>query len=1080
MATVRHAPLLDRLCHLDSAASPADRELLERFAAGDEEAFARLVERHGPMVWRICRGALRQHCDAEDAYQAVFLVLARKAASISWRDSVAAWLHAVAVRVTRKARATTRKMSPPSEAAGEAADPLDEMTARELLAALDEELAGLPEKYRGPLLLCCLEGRTQEETARALGWSHSTVRRRLTSGRELLHARLVRRGLTLSAALGASLVARASAACPAGIPSVATASTHAAGLACAVLGPALWLRAACALLTALVIGTLAVTLTPAAAPLAVEAAPPDDKPVARTDAVGDPLPDGALFRLGTLRLRHKNTTLAVAFAPDGKTLVAGGWDSRLRLWDPVTGRELRQIETPENGVYSLAYSPDGKLLAGGCTVGVVCLWDAASGEEVRRLRDHKGEVRGLAFSADGMRLATGDTAAVRLWDPRTGKLLHTWTGADSCSLAFSPDGTLLASGGRDCIVRVWEIASGKKLHELRGRHDNGVQSVVFAPDGKVVVSSSSNRVLCWDVATGKKIEGILPSARGDCVRFSPDGKSLAADSQEREIRDIRLWDWPSGKEKSKLSGPADHLHSLAFSPDGKQLAVASSESAVHLYDLDTGKRLTYGPGHQERLVSVDCSPDGKLIATAAWDGTVRLWDAQTGKERQTIAADRGGSRTWYCEAARLGHVAFSVDSKLLAITRGDETALVWDIASGKEVHRFRGNSLAFSPDGKLVACGGRGTDGPEANMGVIRLHDAESGKLLRELRGHKTMLAGLMFTPDGKSIISRGIRLEGLSTGEPGESETEFVRFWDVASGKQRRGWQWSDHGQALAPDGRRLVGFPMIGKTLALQEIATGQKCLDIDPKQGLLFSVAFSPDGRTLATGGEDGTVALWDLPSGKELSRLAGHRGWALSLAFSPDGRTLVSGSLDTTALVWDVARITQRPRKAAEPSAQELDAAWQKLGGDAAAAYAATTVLATDRALPLLRERLQPAAEPDAKQVGRLLADLDSNDFATRQKAAKELENLGELVAPALRKALAGRPSAEMKRQLELLLEALDGVTLSGEQLRGTRAVEALEMNASAEAKTVLEKLAAGVPGAMLTREAKAALERWRRR
>src|SRR5262249_15112559 len=147
----------------------------------------------------------------------------------------------------------------------------------------------------------------------------------------------------------------------------------------------------CALLAALAIGGLTLALTPAAPP-AAEAAPPDEKPVARTDAVGDPLPDRALFRLGTLRLRHKNANFAVAFAPDGKTLVVGGRDRRLHLWDPVTGRELRQIEAPENGVHSLAYSPDGKLLAGGCSAEVVYLWDAASGQEVRRLRDHKGEV----------------------------------------------------------------------------------------------------------------------------------------------------------------------------------------------------------------------------------------------------------------------------------------------------------------------------------------------------------------------------------------------------------------------------------------------------------------------------------------------------------------------------------------------------------------------------------------------------------------------------------------------------------------------------------------------------------------
>jgi hypothetical protein len=313
-----------------------------------------------------------------------------------------------------------------------------------------------------------------------------------------------------------------------------------------------------------------------------------------------------------------------------------------------------------------------------------------------------------------------------------------------------------------------------------------------------------------------------------------------------------------------------------------------------------------------------------------------------------------------------------------------------------------------------------------------------------------------------------------------GESETEFLRAWDVASGRQRR--VFSDTSLvtslALSPDGRTLATFGDLGKVVLLIETATGGKRAELRGHADLLFQTAFSPDGRTLAAAGDDGVVRLWDARSGKELGQLKGHRGWVLSVAFSPDGRRLVSGSLDTTALVWDVARYTRREAATARLSEDEVRSAWEDLAGDAGKAYRAVGALVAspDQAVTFLAERVKPAAAPDPRRVARLLAGLDSERFADRDEATRELEKLGGLVEPAVRRALADRPSAEVKRRLEGLLEKMAAVTPTPGEVRAVRAVEVLEHAGTPAARRLLAELAGGVPEARQTREARAALRR----
>jgi hypothetical protein len=332
----------------------------------------------------------------------------------------------------------------------------------------------------------------------------------------------------------------------------------------------------------------------------------------------------------------------------------------------------------------------------------------------------------------------------------------------------------------------------------------------------------------------------------------------------------------------------------------------------------------------------------------------------------------------------------------------------------------------------------------------------------------------LAFTPDGQTLISRGIVHIGLRSGDPGENDTKHVRVWDVATGKQRRPLAEGSHpnGLALSPDGRTVA---TVGR---LWEALTGGQRGEVTGDKGMVFDVAFSPDGRTLATAGMDGAVRLWDLPACREIGRLEGHRGWALTVAFSPDGAQLVSGGLDTTGLVWDVRRFTKRPVQAAALTEAELAACWEDLGAGAARAYRAFDRLLSspERAAAFLGGRLKPAAGAAARRVAALIAGLGSEQFKDREQATRDLEKLGEVALPALRQALAGGPPLEVKRRLEVLLEKMEGASLPPELLRQVRAVEVLEGVGTPAARRLLERLAAGAPAARLTREAAAALRR----
>jgi RNA polymerase sigma factor (sigma-70 family) len=1068
-----------------------DSELLRRYViARDERSFAALVRRHGPMVWSVCRRALFQYQEAEDAFQATFIVLAKKAAAVRWQASIAGWLYTVAQRVASKARSDARRRPCTGLVEPAVDDPIAALSARDLLAALDEEVAALPERYRGPLVLCWLEERTHEETARLLGISLSTLWRRLERAKRLLHARLTGRGLAPAVALGALALAPTSVVPAAALTGSirATAPTaRAAALAEALLAATTGkLKAALAmaiLACALAAGVGLTAFSPLPSPEAAQKKEPPQaefrKEPQRLDALGDPLPPGAILRLGSIRLRQPGTAFSVAYSPTADLLASGGWDRVIQFWDPATGKELGHILGPENGVWVIAFSPDGKFLAGGGLDGIVYIWNVATGKEARRLDGHAGKVLALAFSAQGDRLAVGAEKGMGVWDVNGGKLLWSIVAKDDgiYSVAFAPDGLTVAATFPETSAGIWQTDSGKLILQLPAQKER-INTLVFARDGKTLITCGSGETGVWDIASGKMVKRLGgPETRGGCAVFSPDGSILAVGGDDGIVR---LWDWAAGKQVMQTQKRPTHIRCLTFSRDGKTLACAADGGSIRLWDVATGQQKGTVAGHQERLTSVAFAPNGQTVATSGWDGTVRLWDAKAGKEigRVEIEPNKGKNNSW-SNPGLLGHVAFSPDGKLVAAVRGDELVVIWDAKTLKEVYRFQGCSVAFSPDGKLIACGERGTTNADFNSGIICLYDRITGKKLRELRGHLTTIASMTFTPDSKTLISRGLILLGARFGEPGEEETKFVRVWDVATGKERKTFPADErvNSVALSPDGRTVASTALSGKAITLWETLTGGSRGELAGHTEMIFDVAWSPDGRILASGSIDGTVRLWDPASGKELCCLVGHRQWVLSVAFSPDGTKLISGSLDTTALIWDVSRFTKRPP--VELTAAELESCWKDLGADGHSAYRAIgrMISSPQGAVKCLGNHVQPAPAAEAQRIAQLIADLDSKQFRVRDLAMRQLEKLGDIAGPAVQKALAAKTTLEMKRRLELVLSKLDSANLPSETLRQFRAIEALEAIATPQARGLLERLLAdGAPDARLTSEAKAALER----
>jgi WD40 repeat protein len=786
---------------------------------------------------------------------------------------------------------------------------------------------------------------------------------------------------------------------------------------------------------------------------------------------GNILPAGALQRFGSMSWRHSGIRNS-ALSGDGKLLATVSPRSVV-VWDLTTGSRLRQFRHERGPGFStpgFCFSPDGRRLALVYSPSFACVWDLTTGKELRRFEDGSRGYSFCRFSADSKELALIVNNKAGFHDLQTGKITRLIPTANFSIL--SPDARFFVRVDEKAETHIGDVRTGKVTQRMLvpAAHNGGENGLAFTPDGRRLAL----------VAIDRAIE----------VRDFPGGQLLASFPLP-----------PAALRKGRYTD-----YRIGISPDARVLLLATKDGVIHRWDVPGRKELPALSKHPRTVANLHVLPDNCTLMTTCADGLIRRFDLTTGLEMPSDADYHG-----------VVHAALSADGRF--VVAGDERGRldVWEVKSGRRLNTLTQagiapvKALAFSPDGRIVAVG--------LALGRIHLLERRSGRQIRLLASSEEKPAdvmGLFFSPDGRH----------LAVQEMGRNSS----LLQVGTGKVL--WRGRHGPVAFSPDGTTLAAVTGSNVFLLDAASGKSRRLVAIPEKDPLqptaVQTLAWSPDGRLLAVGLADGEVALCD-PAGKARPRrfravdvrtthwndfrFRGiHRSYepVRAAAFTPDGRYLLTGGNDGSVRLFEAATMGQvlrydpyeegvkgvacgaggsaalswgpdgqvflwglRPPPPAKVSHRTLRA---NLAGAPALAYQAVWALAADPKAPAFLAS-QVAAVPAAHQerVARLITDLDSDRYPVREAASKELAALGEQVLPALEKGLAAAPSPEARRRLRLLLRRLEG-DLSPEQLRQARAVQALERAGTAAARNLLRRWASGAPAAALTQDAAAALRR----
>jgi WD40 repeat protein/uncharacterized caspase-like protein len=531
---------------------------------------------------------------------------------------------------------------------------------------------------------------------------------------------------------------------------------------------------------------------------------------------------------------------------------------------------------------------------------------------------HAGRVLAVALSPDGRLVATGGAdQTAKLWEARTGlevRTLAVHTAAVS-AVAFSADGRLLATASRDHTARLWDVATGAELRVLKG-HTGPISAVAFSEDGRWLATGADDRTIrLWDATTGAEVRSFTGhTGRVVSLAFSREGRSLAAGDMDAKVK---LWDVASGREVRTLAHDTGAVQAVAFSPDGASLAVGTHHT-VTVWDPSTGReRRKLEKGFLATVTSLAWSPDGKTLATAMQMG-VLLWDVATWRELRSIRGDDtveafAVTRDWRVVATlgkrelvvrlwsvstgqplgtlsgateRAGAVAFGPEGRWLAAQSG-AAVRVWDLADGRDPGTLKRDresvaALAFSPDGRWLGKAGWGQ--------AIELWEFSRARFLKALATPRDehFIRAVTFSPDWRYAAAA--------------SAIRVVKLWEAATGRELHRLPGDVQSLAFSPDGTTLATGAMNG-AVTVWDVQWGVELRPIQHGTRPIHALAFAPDGRTLVSGSEDGSVKMWEVATGREQRALPGHTSAVRAIVFTADGKWLATGSDDKTIRLWE---------------------------------------------------------------------------------------------------------------------------------------------------------------------------------
>jgi WD40 repeat protein len=784
---------------------------------------------------------------------------------------------------------------------------------------------------------------------------------------------------------------------------------------------------------------------------AQEPAKPSDQPP--SDLYGDPLPAGALRRLGTVRFRQEYVH-DMAFMPDGKSLVVES-SGRLVQWDVATGKPLRIIPTSPSGNYrSLGLSRDGRLVAVRPDNSSVVVHDMLTGKE--RFRKNAGtSFPSGVISPDNSRVAIGSTNGSGLWDLQTGEKHAQFRGTED--LKFSADGKWLAGwtrGARDERVVLFDAKTGKEHGSVTPINTKDWKEILlggfgFTPDGQsLIVSWWGTGILIYDLKSQKVARHLVVDAQ--LVAISPDSKILAANKERTVIvtsietgKEIRRWQ-VNDKFMVRTYG--------AFSPDGKTLALGF-ECGIQLWNPETGKRLDpfRGPVHIPQYLAV--SDDAKTIAVLYGRHAgqfLQLFDTETLQEKARV-----DSEPW-----TLQHLAFSPDGRRLAFSDRSQIRLL-DVAAGKEItpgKKILGIFSHWKGSDTVVVI--EGTPDRQAHWIAVNVANGQQRDRTPIPNGYG-MPIGVPGVPSFSNERRRMVVVNDPRFGAGEGDGRMFLAEWPSGNrirplvfskaDKNARFMRRDVHG--FSPD-ERLISTGEFGH-ITFSEAATGQeRCQIKSDKPSGYVHATFSADGRLIVVSRE-GRHSILDSLTFEPLMEFVPWTSYGSSFAFSANGKVMVTG--DTSSLlVWDLkTALAARKTSPDKLSAVQLGKLWAELeSADARIGHRAMITLSRrpEEAIAYVKSRL-PASAPDTATFQRLVRQLDDPSFKRREAAEIAIAKMGENAGAMIRQSLKDPPSLEAKRRLTALGEKLRFA--DGDRVRWLRSVELLERIGTPAARATLE-------------------------